>query len=1244
MRHPGFNSSLSLLSATIVSIGPVFSAEHTWTGGVPFSTGPEFSLPQNWNAAGVPLSEKNTDLLFGTVSGSGRVNPQQNLAAPLMLNQITFAEGAPSFTLAGQSLNPVQDSDANPARVVQNSGVTQTVQTPLNLSLQPLQLTGGGTGPLVISGAISGPGLVQARYPQTVLNGANTQERGTEIGIEAATVAEAGQAGTVTLGHAQALGGGTSKVFPNWRLTGASAVQAVSSQLHFLPYTSAATAGLATTFLGTAGGSGELDFTAPAVVSADRTLHVDNARTTFSGGLHMGGSWQKSGPGTLRLAGATTLPAGSSPVLTVAEGTLEITHASALQPALSVHLGGVSSRLSIGGGLATSPVLRRLTGNSQSQTTLGAAGLKLSPAADESVTYDGILKGNGKLYLDGQSGSLLRLTNWSSILDVNGPQPLNVMEGAVVNGGTLELSGGAWLDLASASTASSANHILVAGGAALRVSGGSLLQSSGEALLLNGATATVTGSNSIWRHLTSAGTPGGSMISVGDRSGSAPMARLNVENGGSVETEWLVLDAPTSPAETDPALLHIGHGSSVRTKLFGATEHGLATTIQGGTLETEEIGSVSVGKIALGDGGRLRLRGRVGTSSPLRAILQDLPAPSPGQPVPGHGFIDIESGSYWLDDESSFSGKVSMASGSSLTLENNTMPDAVFDLAAGTVLLCKGPPDWQLGGLSGAGALDLIASGTVRKLTLGSDRMDADFSGTFNGFTSLIKQKSNRQTWRGYLTAGTLEVQGGTFELGNDSLFATSGTATQTALIVGGTAATARLEINNGATVTNQPYTTTASLITGVEGTGVSITTAGSWKTTGHMEIGRAISPGLPDAGGCGELTLSQSGQVQAGADITVGSIGGKGQLTLTDGGSVLLWNTASLRIGSTPLNGLASTGSVSISGNNSKIDATNFTVYLGAEAPRPANSATLNIGPGGRMVCGTLALRRSADSITVNQGRLSILGIDQSPDSQPAITLTDAPGIGSEAALHIGGGDGTLSLNAGIHGTGSLEKTGSSLLLLYGDVDYTGRTIINGGGIQLHTPLTTTRHVTVHSGSMLLSGRPLGHAGTITTIGPQGRLAEPGTVHGSVNNAGLVEVGGMNSFLLFTGTVTNTGLMRFTRGAKLISSGTFINRGIIDVISGEFIPPPGFVNEGIILDRHSVRISAIRKTGHDVRISIESLTGHSYQLERLPSLNGTGAVRLPLVQEGSTGTTLHFDDTPPAGASRMFYRVLVDP
>lgn len=1233
---------LASVAIAILSAGPAHSAEHTWTGGVPSSTGPEFSLPQNWNAAGVPVAEKNTDLLFGPVSGSGRVNPQQNLAAPLMVNQITFAAGAPAYTLTGQSFDPAQDSEGNPARVVQNSAVTQTVLTPLSLRLLPLQLTGSGTGPLVIGGAITGQGFVQVRHPGTVLSGANTHARGTEIGIEAATAAEIARAGTVTLGHAQALGGGTSKIFPQWRLAGASTVQTVSSRLHFLPYSNVAAAGLTTFFLGTPGGSGELHFTATGHVASGRTLHVDNARTTFSGGLHMDGSLHKSGPGALRLAGPTTFASGvTGPVLSVNQGTLEVTQAGALPGSLSVHLTG-SAKLDVTGVPQDVATLRRLTGDAASETVLGPQGLRAAPLTGEQVTYNGILRGNGSFDLNGQTGSLLRLTNWSSTPGINGPQPLNAIDGLTVSSGTLELAGGAWLDLDSGSTTGT-QTVLVANGAGLRVTGGSKLHSSRAALLRSGATVTVTGAQSVWRHVNPSEVP--AMILVGYPADTPAMARLIVEDGGTVETGTVHLDSLTSPASTDPALLHIGQGSTVRAGTLTFYENGLAATIQGGTLEAEAVGGIDTGKIALGDGGRLRLQR--GTGSILKARFEDLPAPGPGQPVPGPGFIEIVSGNYVLQEESSFSGKVSLSDGSSVSLlgsSGTTMSAAVIDVAAGASLFCQGASDWQLGGLSGAGTVHLSAGGEIRTLTLGSERLDADFSGILNGFSGMVKVKPNRQSWSRFLPVNTLEVKAGTFELKNDGVFLPRNTAGETAIIVGGTAAPARLEINAAARISLGPGDTApGSLITGVEGTGVSISTGGTWTATGPVEIGKAINPGLPDAGGRGEIVLSEGGLLQTGADVTVGSSGGKGQLTLREGGLAYLSNTASLRIGSLPLNGVTSTGSVTVTGSSSLLDASHSTVCLGADAPRPANAATLTIGPGGTMVCGTLAFRRSAESIRVDQGQLTILGIDQAPNAQAAFQLTDPPAANGGAALRFGGGGSTMILDASIEGTGSLEKTGSSLLLLFGSAAYTGRTIINGGGIQLHTPLTATSRVTVTAGSLLLSGRALGNANTVTTISADGRLAEPGTVHGSVSNAGLVEVGGLTS-LTFTGAVTNTGLMRFTRGAKLTSTGTFINRGTIDVISGEFIPPPGFVNEGIILDRRSVKVSAITMTGPTVRVSIDSLTGHSYQLERLPSPDGAGALRLPLVQEGSTGSTLHFEDTPPAGAPRLFYRLLVDP
>jgi hypothetical protein len=56
---------------------------------------------------------------------------------------------------------------------------------------------------------------------------------------------------------------------------------------------------------------------------------------------------------------------------------------------------------------------------------------------------------------------------------------------------------------------------------------------------------------------------------------------------------------------------------------------------------------------------------------------------------------------------------------------------------------------------------------------------------------------------------------------------------------------------------------------------------------------------------------------------------------------------------------------------------------------------------------------------------------------------------------------------------------------------------------------------------------------------------------------------------LTLTGASENAsgGVIRVTRGSFFAPTGPFMNRGLIDVISGRFQPPAGFVNEGVILD-----------------------------------------------------------------------------
>jgi hypothetical protein len=138
---------------------------------------------------------------------------------------------------------------------------------------------------------------------------------------------------------------------------------------------------------------------------------------------------------------------------------------------------------------------------------------------------------------------------------------------------------------------------------------------------------------------------------------------------------------------------------------------------------------------------------------------------------------------------------------------------------------------------------------------------------------------------------------------------------------------------------------------------------------------------------------------------------------------------------------------------------------------------------------------------------------------------------------------------------------------------------------------------------------------------------------------------------LTVTGAVINHGTMRFVRGASLVvgEGASFINHGTLDIMTGSFSAPGGFVNNGTVLDSTLIRVKTISHNATaspaTVTLTMAGYTGHLYQLERSTALGpGTFA---PLndvpTQAGMTGGTLIFTD-PAAHPNRSFYRVRVDP
>ena len=110
---------------------------------------------------------------------------------------------------------------------------------------------------------------------------------------------------------------------------------------------------------------------------------------------------------------------------------------------------------------------------------------------------------------------------------------------------------------------------------------------------------------------------------------------------------------------------------------------------------------------------------------------------------------------------------------------------------------------------------------------------------------------------------------------------------------------------------------------------------------------------------------------------------------------------------------------------------------------------------------------------------------------------------------------------------------------------------------------------------------------------------------------------------------------------AGLAVTGTFVNNGRLDLLTGAQTLPANFINNGMVLLATNIVVSSAAQSGGTFTLTIQGYDGHTYQLQRSATMKGASWQNIGPAQDG-VDAVLTFTDT--AGGNQNFYRILVSP
>ena len=219
-----------------------------------------------------------------------------------------------------------------------------------------------------------------------------------------------------------------------------------------------------------------------------------------------------------------------------------------------------------------------------------------------------------------------------------------------------------------------------------------------------------------------------------------------------------------------------------------------------------------------------------------------------------------------------------------------------------------------------------------------------------------------------------------------------------------------------------------------------------------------------------------------------------------------------------------------------------------------------------------------------------------------------------SGTANYTFGGTGSLS------GAMSLLKAGNGKLTITGTHTFSGDTTVQGGTLVLNGALNGSKLI-VQSGAVLSGSGAL--AGLV------------------IDSGGMVTLN--SSPLTVQGSATNNGTLRATGQTRLLVSGTFLNNGVLDVLSAPGALPASLVNgpNGVVIDSTDLQVMDAAKSDQTFTITIHTFAGYGYQLQKSSSLLNPTWQNVAGQFRNGNGSDWTFTDANSIGG-QLFYRVLV--